>query len=309
MSFATDKLIERLTLKKRIMKWRSLSIFLFLALVLMLQYIDLNNLFSGAPLLTKQDTIARIYISGFIDEDHNRDKLINEIKNNNSIKGLIVHINSSGGTLVGGETLYHSLREVSAKKHVVSVMGNVAASGGYMAAIATDYIIAHTGTITGSIGVLLQSFEVTELANKIGVNFRSLKAGEYKDALSPFTKLNSSSREYLQELLNSSYDYFVSLVSQRRSMSIKEIESRAEGKIYTGQQALLLSLVDQIGGEEEAINWLRNNNVTGSIKDFSLKKKDLIPLWNIFSPSKKSSLGIMAVWEGLPSDTNDQVFN
>ncbi|MBQ4875198.1 MAG: signal peptide peptidase SppA [Rickettsiaceae bacterium H1] len=294
MSLSVDKFISTLHLKKAIFRWRFISLLLFLVVLLLLPRINTDSLgFIGS----NNSIIARIYVTGFIDENHERDRLINKIKEDKNVKGVIVHINSPGGSLVGGETLYNSLRELSAKKHVVAVMGNVAASGGYIAAIAADHLIAHNGTITGSIGVLFQSFEVSELANKIGVNIKSLKAGEFKDSLSPFSKMSEKSQELFQGLLDSSYDYFVSLVAKRRSISIEEVKSKAEGKVYTGKQALLISLIDQIGGEPEAINWLKSNNVEGKIKDFSIKESRF-SLGKLIGIPQKSSFGLLALWTG-----------
>ena len=293
--FSVDKFINVLHLKKVLCRWRSVAILFLLIILALLPYVDIYNI--SFIKRVGGTTIARIHVSGVIDENHERDKLIDKIKEDNNIHGVIIHIDSPGGTFVGGETLYNSLRALSAKKHVVAVMGNVAASGAYMAAIAADYIIAHNGTITGSIGVLMQSFEITELANKIGINFRSLKAGEFKGSLSPFTKMSDQSNLLVQEMLDSGYNYFVSLVAKRRGMSVSEARTRADGKIYTGQQALLLSLIDQIGGEVEAINWLKSNNVSGNVKDFSLKENKL-SLFKLLDIPKKSSLGLLALWNG-----------
>ena len=298
MSLSADQFVDRINLKKIMVRWRSLTLLLLLALILLIPSVNFKTIISFLP-IKKEEIIARIYISGVIDEDRERDNIINSIKDDTSIKALIVHINSPGGTLVGGETLYNSLMKVSAAKPVVAVMGNVAASGGYMAAIAANHIIAHTGTITGSIGVLLQSMDFTELSSKVGINVHSLKSGKFKDALSPFAKLTDETRSYLQDLIDNSYDYFISLVAKRRSMSIEEAKSKAEGKIYTGQQALLISLIDQIGGEDEAIDWLKNNNIEGKVEDITFYKKHMFPFMHLFDSSNQQSSSIMAIWNGI----------
>ncbi len=282
MGLSVDNFVSILHLKKLVARWRFISLFLLLIIVLLVPYIGTDvSVFKAKQ--GGNNIIARIYISGFIDDDHARDRLIHKIKENNKVKGVIVHIDSPGGTFVGGEALYNSLRELSAKKHVVSVMGNIATSAAYMAAIATDHVIAHHGTITGSIGVLLQSFNLTDLASKIGVNVDFLKAGEFKDSLSPFVKMSDESRNLLNEMLEDEYNYFLSLVAKRRSMSLQEVKEKAEGKVYAGQQALKLSLVDQIGGEVEAINWLKSNNIDAKIEDFAVPESGffLSKLFNI----------------------------
>ncbi len=295
MSPSVDNFVHVLHLKDKVYLWRSLALVVIVVLILLIPGLDFTSFGSN---INSGNIIARLYVTGVIDEDHERDKLIDQIKNDNRVKGVIVHIDSPGGTMVGSEGLYNSLRGLSAKKHVVAVMGNFAASGGYMVAIAADHIIAHNGTITGSIGVLLNSIEVVDLANKIGVNFRSLRAGEFKDSLSPFRKISEESEQQIQEVINDTYDYFLSLVAKRRSMNIEEVKERAEGKIYNGRQALLLSLIDQIGGEVEAINWLKGNNSDGKLKDFFVKDKRNFLFSKILNLFKKSSYGLMAIWDG-----------
>ena len=292
MSLFVDKFITVLHLKKKLYGWRTLAIILFLIVVLLLSCLEMRDLN-----FMKSTTIARVYISGFINEDHARDRLFERIRADKHISGVIIHIDSPGGAVVGGETLYNSIRALSAHKQVVAVMGNVAASGGYMAAIAADHIIAHHNTITGSIGVLMQSFEIAELMDRLGIQVRALKAGEFKGGVSPFAKMSDESKILMQKLLDDSYDYFVSLVAKRRSITIDEARARAEGKIYTGQQALLLSLVDQIGGEKEAINWLKSNNIKGVVKDFALQEKKF-SFSKLFNLPAKSSLGLLALWDG-----------
>ncbi len=299
MSLSADQFVDRINLKRKVVRWRSSALLLILLLVLLIPSLQISKI-SDLLLMQKESKVARIYLSGIIDEDHARDAIINDLKDNDQVKALIIHINSPGGTLVGGETLYNSLRSLSDVKPVVSVMGNVAASGGYMAAIAADHIIAHAGTITGSIGVLLETMDLTELSSKIGVDMKSLKSGKFKDALSPFSKLNNESRSYLQDVIDNSYDYFVALVAERRGFNVEEARSKAEGKIYTGRQALENSLVDEIGGEKEALAWLKeSHNIDAKLLDFQINKKSSFSFLNLFDSVEQKSSSVMAIWNGI----------
>jgi len=168
----------------------------------------------------------------------------------------MVRINSPGGTVVGGEALHRTLLKVGKNKPVVAVMGDLATSAGYMIAIAADHIVAREGTITGSIGVLFQTAEVTELLAKIGITVDSIKSGPLKAEPSPFEKLTPEARRATQQLVDDMFDMFVGMVASQRRMSLPEARALADGRVFTGGMALKNGLIDAIGGEEEARHWL-----------------------------------------------------
>jgi protease-4 len=167
-----------------------------------------------------------------------------------------VHINSPGGTVVGGETLYHDLRDVSAKKPVVAVMREVAASGGYMIALGADRIFAQKGSITGSIGVLLQATDLTGMLEKLGITTEAVKSGPLKAVPSPLEPLTAEGRQAAMDVVQDMFEIFLAMVVERRQMSQEEALGLSDGRVYTGRQAASNGLVDEIGGEKEALAWL-----------------------------------------------------
>jgi protease-4 len=169
---------------------------------------------------------------------------------------VIIRIDSPGGTVVGGEDLYRSLRVVGEHKPVVAVMGTVATSAAYMTAVASDRIFAREGTITGSIGVLFQTADITGMLGKLGIKPESLKSGPLKAVPSPTEPLTEEGRAATQALVFDLFEFFVDLVSERRPLDRAEVLQLADGRVYTGRQAIANGLVDAIGGETAARDWL-----------------------------------------------------
>lgn len=271
MPLAADSLLDRIKLKSQIRKWRFLTIFMIVAVGFLLL-----NKPTASIIGSEKGFVARITVSDIILENRQRDEILTNIKNNDAIKAVIVRINSPGGTVVGGETFYNSLRDIAKKKPVVSVMESIATSGGYMVALGTDYILAHRGTVTGSIGVVLQTAEFTELANKLGVNLLTFKSGPLKAVPSPFEKLTPEGREAIQESVQDTYNLFVDMVAERRELPRPTVLKLADGRVYTGGQAVKNNLIDAIGGEPEALKWLQEQkNISASIgiKDIELSEK------------------------------------
>ncbi len=193
-----------------------------------------------------------------------------------SVRAVIVNINSPGGGIVGSEMLYHDLRAIASKKPIVVVMESVAASGAYMAAVAADYIIAYNGTLTGSIGVIMESPEVTELAQKIGVKFNSFKSSPLKASPSPFEKTSPEVQKVVMSSINDSFLFFSELVKERREKRLNEkfLNEIFDGRVFTGRQALAVGLIDQIGGQEDALLYLEANKI--DTKNLPVEKVDII---------------------------------
>lgn len=251
--------------------------------------------------------VAKIVVSGEISEDDHRSEVLKKILVNDKIKAIIVVINSPGGTIVGSEIIYNELRRISLKKPMVVVMNSLAASGGYMASLASDHIIAHNGTLTGSIGVLMQSYEITGLAEKVGVKFQNYKSSALKGSPSLFEKTNKSVDDAINQSIQDSYEFFADLVRQRRGIKLLSPIS-LDGRVLTGRQALKLGLVDEIGGEEEAITYLQQkHNIDHSLPiiEISLEKKETDFVDKIIDSlpfaqkanSAFSSKGIMAIFQ------------
>lgn len=301
MTLTADSVLDRINLKKSIALWKTLAIFAVIAIFLVLA---LNNAKPGLNIST--DSIAKVSIEGLILEDENRDNILKGLKENSHVKAVIIYINSPGGTVVGGESIYNKFREISAVKPIVTVMGGLATSGGYMAAIGTDRIFAHAGTITGSVGVLLQSFDVTELGKKIGLEFVTFKSGKLKATPSPFEKINEESANAIKASIADSFDLFLNMVIERRNLTRKEIDIVSDGRIFTGRQALESKLVDAIGNQDDAIKWLQDEKkIDKNMKiidvELDSEKKFIEKLTSkindkIMPTASTKNGGLMAIW-------------
>jgi protease-4 len=185
-----------------------------------------------------------------------RDRL-RELMIDDSVKGVLLSINSPGGTVGASKELYEAVKDLSAKKPVVVSMLDQATSGGYYAASPATKIYANGGTLTGSIGVILSGFNAKELLDRVGIQSQTIKTGPYKDILSPFRELSEPERQLLQELLQSTYQEFITDVSTGRKMDLEVVRKLADGRIYTGRQAKDNKLVDALGTLDQAIADLR----------------------------------------------------
>jgi protease IV len=250
MAINADTLLDRLYLKSQISKWRILTVvFGIIALIAVFERSSTHS-----PIETP--FIARLPIEGFIEDDQEVYRLIEDLAENSKAKAVILWLDTPGGSAVGGEELYTKLRALAAKKPVVAVMRSVSASAGYMVAISSDYIVAREGTITGSIGVLMEAAEVTELAEKLGIKPIIIKSSPLKGTPSPLEKLTPESTRVVQEAINDFYNRFVDMVAERRQLPREKVVQLADGRIYSGRRALENKLVDALGGEEEAVKWL-----------------------------------------------------
>jgi len=299
MSLEADAVAYRRSLKRRLVFWRVLGIAAVVAVVVVAM-----GQFDMVPSVGKQ--IARIEVSGIIVEDSWRDGVLADVADDENVKALVVRINSPGGTVVGGETLYQSLRHIAAKKPVVAVMGELATSGGYMAALGSDYIFANQGSLTGSIGVILQTTEVTGLLEKIGVKAEMIKSGPLKAAPNPLEVMTEEVRTATTTVVMDMYDMFVGMVAERREMDKADAQLLADGRVFTGRQAIKNGLIDALGGERDALKWLEEKKGISSklpVEDVSLEPpkaliNDLFGSWvgkTLFSERVRLD-GLIAVW-------------
>jgi protease IV len=210
----------------------------------------------GAGLTPAGARIARISVAGLITEDRKVTEAIEGLVDNDQVKALIVAIDSPGGSVAGGETLHDAIARVATKKPVVVTMGGLAASAGYMIAVPANRIFAREATLTGSIGVLIQTGEISCLLSKLGIGPEVVRSGPLKDEPSLVRPLSPAGQEVMQGLVNDMYDQFVEMVAAGRHMDVAKVRALADGRAYTGRQALGLGLVDAIGGEREAKAWL-----------------------------------------------------
>ncbi len=252
MALDADYLVDRRRLKRRLFLWRSLAI-----VALVVGVAAGIGRFAGFP---HSDYIARLNVAGVIVDDAKLRRALGVIARDGNARAMIVHINSPGGTVVGGEALYHEIRKVAERKPVIAVMGELATSAGYMVALAGNRIIARNGTITGSIGVIMQTTEVSGLLNKLGINTEAVKSGPLKAAPSPFEPMTPAVRRVAQSLVDDMFEMFVDLVAKRRNMSPGDALALADGRVYTGRLAVEKKLIDGIGGEGEAVDWLEKQS-------------------------------------------------
>ncbi len=261
---------ERKRLRRSRFRWRVIAILAVVAV-------------AGMVLAQKKPKvgshIARYSIEGVITDDRARDKVLKKIAENESVDALILSIDSPGGSVVGSEILYESIRKVSEKKPVVAVMRNVAASGGYMAAIAADHIVARGNTITGSVGVIAQMPNAHQLLDRLGVSMLEVKSGPLKAQPSPFQPLEEDVIDAKQAMVAESFDWFLNLVSERRTLSDSAVEQITAGGVFTGRQAHAIALIDGLGGEEEAIAWLENEREIPEdrkVIDYGIAEKSML---------------------------------
>lgn len=255
----TDAFLERRRLRRQVTRWRVVAALIAIGLIAAAAWqADFGRL--GGPY------VARLDVSGTIVDDPARDRALRALARDNQMSALIVRIDSPGGTVAGSEALYRQLRVIAERRPVVAVMAQTAASGGYMTALAADHIIAREGTVTGSIGVLMQVPNVVELLNRIGVRVDTIKSDPLKATPSPLEPLTPEGRAAAEVVVRDMYDMFLGMVVERRRMDRERARTLADGRVYTGRQAREAGLIDAIGGEEEARAWLAARGVARELR-------------------------------------------
>lgn len=248
MGLEADLLLDRRRLKRRLAFWRIVAVAgLCVALVLA---------FWRSVALPGGPEVARVMVSGIITDDRKLNRTIADLARDDSVKALEIYINSPGGSVAGGESLHDAIARVARRKPVVAIMGGLAASAGYMIAMPAHRIFCREATLTGSIGVLMEAPQISGLLQKVGVENQVLVSGPLKNQPSFTEPLSPEGRQVLQGLVTDMYEQFVGMVATGRHMDPARVRELADGRPYSGRQALQLGLVDQIGGETEAREWL-----------------------------------------------------
>lgn len=272
MATEAELIIDRRRLKRRLTFWRVASVLLFIGALL-----ALASASGGFDLDKRSDHIARVWVTGLITGDQPTLDLLADIAKADHVKGLIIRIDSPGGTTAGSEAIYEAIRKIAKDKPVAAVMDTVAASGGYITAIAADHIVARGNTITGSIGVIFQWAEVSKLLETIGVQMQEIKSGDLKAEPSPFKPLSEKAREVSNQMVQDSFAWFTGLVAERRNLPLDKVKILSDGRVYTGRQAVAEKLVDELGGEDKAIDWIKKEKKlsdTITVKDWKLPAED-----------------------------------
>ena len=203
--------------------------------------------------LTLGDAVAVVDLNGEIGYDLGKMEEIGDYRNDEGIKAVLVCVDSPGGGVAASQALYEEIKRTRERKPVVVSMGSVAASGGYYVACAADSIVAHEGTVTGSIGVLAEYLRTEELFHKIGLDVTVIKSGRFKDVGSPYREMTDDEKAYMGALLDKVYEQFVRAVSESRQIPMDRVRQLAEGRLYTGEEAVENGLVDRIGTYEDAL--------------------------------------------------------
>ncbi len=283
MASKADEMIDRRRLRRKLTFWRVVA-FLVLAGVIAGSAYWMAGDRAGSAL----PHIARVEISGTITDDKELQERLERIRESAAVQGVIIAVNSPGGTTTGGEAIFEAVRKLAEEKPVVAQVGTLAASAGYMIATAADHIVARQSSIVGSIGVLVQYPDVTGLMEKIGVQLEGVKSSPLKAEPSPFSPTTEEERAMLRRLVMDSYDWFVDLVDERRPMTRAQVLAVADGSIFTGRQALERQMVDALGGEEVVRAWLEERGVAEDLEIVDWRSRS----------SRASLLGFNS-WTGL----------
>lgn len=300
MAINADTFLDRLALKSQIKRWRLFTI--LFALLALFAIVERNS--KHSPI--EKSFVARLSFEGIIEDDQIVYDLIDDVAENPKAKAVIVWLNTPGGSAVGGEEIYTRLRQLAEKKPVVAVMRSVSASAGYMVALGADYIVAREGTITGSIGALIETAEVTALAEKLGINPIVVKSGPLKAAPNPLEKATPESTRVLQDVINDFHKRFIDMVATRRGLPREKVVILADGRIYSGKGAMENKLIDAIGGEDEAMAWLvETRHVAKDLEIKDIQPEEENPLLTrlsqsfagyFFQNSRLGLDGLRAIW-------------
>jgi protease-4 len=252
MSLDSDVIVDRRRIRRKLTFWRVAAAVLAIAAVVAIGVIATPG---GRNALTESGSIARVHIEGLIRSDNERVEALERLENSKAA-AVVVHINSPGGTTAGSEQLYDALVRLKAKKPLVVVVEGLAASGGYITAIAGDHIVAQQTSLVGSIGVLFQFPNFTDLLKTVGVKVEEVKSSPLKAAPNGFEPTSPEARAALDSLVKDSYAWFRGLVKERRGMDDAQLDKVADGRVFTGHQAVDLKLIDELGDEKAAVAWL-----------------------------------------------------
>jgi protease-4 len=284
MSSDADLLADRRSLRRKLTLWRLLAV-IGVAAAAIVGGLAWTGRTPG-PL--SQSHIARVTISGFISGDRRTLELIRSLEASNA-SAVLIKIDSPGGTTTGSEALHDALRRLAGKKPIISVVDGLAASGGYIAALGADRIVARQTSLVGSIGVLFQIPNVGGLLDTVGLKVEEIKSSPLKAAPNGFEPTSPEARAALQRVVDDNYDWFKRLVRDRRKISDPELAAVSDGRVHSGRQAVSLKLIDAIGGEPEAIAWLEREK--GVAKD--------LPVRDWRRRNESSSYGLWSTGEAL----------
>src|SRR5215468_6663976 len=274
MSLDADTIVDRRRMRRKLTFWRVCAVILAIGAVVA----------AGAALRTPgteawigspAGSIARVTVSGLIRNDMQRVEALERLGKSRA-RAVIVHINSPGGTTAGSEQLHDSLMRLKEQKPLVVVVDGLAASGGYITAIAADHIVAQETSLVGSIGVLFQYPNVADLLKTLGIKMEEIKSSPLKAAPNGFEPTSPEARAAIEAIVMDSYAWFRDLVKSRRNLDDAMLERVADGRVFTGRQGVMVRLVDELGDERTAVAWLakeKNIDPKMPVRDFRLRDR------------------------------------
>jgi protease IV len=272
MSLDADLIVDRRRMRRKLTFWRVLA-----AVLIALVIIGAAAMFGGRGEFAGAGVyIARVTIQGLIRDDEERVQQLDRLSRSSTVRAVIVHVDSPGGTTAGSEQLYDSLMRLKEKKPLVIVVDGLAASGGYITALAGDHIVAKQTSLVGSIGVLFQYPNVADLLDKIGVKVETIRSTPLKAAPDGFEPTSPEARAAIESIIKDSYAWFRGIVQDRRHLADAELQTVADGRVFTGRQGIALKLVDEIGDERTGIAWLaKEKNVDAKlpVRDYQLHNR------------------------------------
>jgi protease-4 len=252
MSMSSDAMVERRQLRRRVTFWRVVAGLLAIAAI----FVAASRLAGVAA--ENVAHIARVRVSGIILDDADFTRMLDRLAKSNA-KAVLLDIDSPGGGAAASEEIYEHLRKVGEKRPIVAIDGSLAASGGYMVSLAADHILARNSSAVGSIGVIFQNPNVTQLLGTLGVKMEMIKSSPLKASPNPFETTPPEATSAMAALVGDTFSWFKNLVRERRHLDPEALAKVADGRVFTGSQAVSLKLIDGIGGEDEALAWLKSD--------------------------------------------------
>jgi protease-4 len=298
MSLEADQIVDRRRMRRKLAFWRALTVAVAIVAIVVVAGLRLPDGFSGST----AGAIARVRITGLIRGNPERVEALERL-GKSSARAVIVHIDSPGGTTAGAEQLHDALIQLKAKKPLVVVIDGLAASGGYLAALSSDHIVAQSASLVGSIGVLVQYPNVHEFLKNWGLKVEEIKSSPLKAAPSGYEPTSPEARAALAAVVMDSYDWFKTLVRDARKLDDATLARVADGRVFTGRQALELKLVDELGNEKTAIAWLaREKEIDPNtpVRDFQLRSRyrDL-PFLHLAAVFALDTMGLTSIARSL----------
>lgn len=298
MSLDADQIVDRRRMRRKLAFWRALTVAVAIVAIVVVAGIRIPEWIAGGT----AGAIARVRITGLIRGNPERVEALERL-GKSSARAVIVHIDSPGGTTAGAEQLHDALSELKKKKPLVVVVDGLAASGGYLAALSSDHIVAQSASLVGSIGVLVQYPNVYDFLKNWGVKVEEIKSSPLKAAPSGYEPTSPEARAALAAVVLDSYDWFKKLVRDARKLDDATLARVTDGRVFTGRQALELKLVDELGNEKTAVAWLareKNIDPNSPVRDFPLRSRyrDL-PFLHVAAVFALDTMGLTAIARGI----------